>query len=167
MSAVFPYSCCLNSFKAKPDLHELTYGQGDAMDLIERAGKVDALDSMVAWEQLQERTRDIADYGHELRVSLEYKPTDPRRQSFLGDMATTLLFLQECDRPNLGVTIDYCHSLMARENPGFAAFLAAKSGRLYGVHLNDGYGYQDDGLMVGPASYVQIAEFLFYVLSFG
>lgn len=125
------------------------------------------VDYRSAWEQVHDGICKIADYAHGLRVSLEYKPTEPRKRNLLGDMASTLLLLDECHRSNLGVTIDYCHSLMAGEDPGFAAFLAAKSGRLFGVHLNDGYGHQDDGLMVGSASYVQTAELLFYIMEFG
>ena len=51
--------------------------------------------------------------------------------------------------PNLGVTLDFAHVLYADEQPAFAAALIARHSRLLGVHLNDGYGKRDDGLMVG------------------
>jgi xylose isomerase len=62
--------------------------------------------------------------------------------------------------PNFGVTLDYCHLLMAGENPAFAAALALKQGKLFGVHLNDGYGPADDGMMVGTVSLWQTLELL-------
>jgi xylose isomerase len=39
--------------------------------------------------------------------------------------------------------------LYAYEMPAFAAAMIARKSRLLGVHLNDGYGKRDDGLMVG------------------
>lgn len=39
---------------------------------------------------------------------------------------------------NLGVTLDFAHSLYADEQPAFAAALIARESRLLGLHLNDG-----------------------------
>ena len=39
--------------------------------------------------------------------------------------------------------------LYADEMPAFAAAMISRKSRLLGVHLNDGYGKRDDGLMVG------------------
>lgn len=125
------------------------------------------VDYKSAWEQECDGVREVAEFAKDLKISLEYKPTDPRKRSLLADMASTLLLIHECKLPNLGVTIDYCHSLVASENPAYAASLAARSGLLFGVHLNDGYGYHDDGLMVASATYVQTAELLFYLMQFG
>ena len=66
----------------------------------------------------------------------------------MPDVATTLLAIREIDRPNLGVTLDFAHVLYADEMPAYAAALVARHSRLLGVHLNDGYGKRDDGLMV-------------------
>ena len=41
--------------------------------------------------------------------------------------------------------------------------MAARSSKLFGVHLNDGYAKRDDGLMVGTVHPVQTLE-LIYVL---
>jgi xylose isomerase len=49
---------------------------------------------------------------------------------------------------------------MAGEQPAMAASLALRDGRLYGVHLNDGYGQADDGLLVGSVHPWQTLEFL-------
>jgi xylose isomerase len=53
--------------------------------------------------------------------------------------------------------------LYADEMPAYAAALASRSKKLFGVHLNDGYGKRDDGLMVGTVHAVQTIELL-YVL---
>ena len=81
----------------------------------------------------------------------------------MPDAATTLLAIREIDRPNLGVTLDFAHVLHADEMPAFAASLIARHSRLLGVHLNDGYGKRDDGLMVASVHPIQTVELL-YVL---
>jgi xylose isomerase len=75
-------------------------------------------------------------------------------------MGEALTAVSDVDLPNFGVTLDYCHLLMAGENPAFAAALALKQGKLFGVHLNDGYGPADDGLMVGTVTLWQTLELL-------
>ncbi len=78
----------------------------------------------------------------------------------MPDMATTLLALREVGRANTGVTLDFCHMLYAGEMPAKAAMLAARSSRILGLHLNDGYGKRDDGLIAGSVHPVQTVELL-------
>ena len=75
-------------------------------------------------------------------------------------MGEALLAVRDVGLPNFGVQIDLCHSLMAREQPALAASLALREGRLFGVHLNDGYGQADDGLLVGSVHPWQTLELL-------
>ncbi len=84
-----------------------------------------------------------------VRVSVEYKPSDPRRVSLIRSMSDALLAAGDVGAANFGVTLDLCHALMAGENPAQAAAAALARGKLFGVHLNDGYGPADDGLPVG------------------
>jgi sugar phosphate isomerase/epimerase len=92
---------------------------------------------------------EVASHDPDCLVSIEYKPNEPRSYSVLPDAATTLLAIAEVGAANLGVTIDFAHSLYADEQPAFAAALILRSSRLMGLHLNDGYAKRDDGLMVG------------------
>lgn len=101
------------------------------------------------WDLEIDGFRRVARRNPAIRVSVEYKPSDPRRTSLVRSMGDALLAAQEVGLANFGVTLDLCHSLMAGEQPAAAAALALRSGRLFGVHLNDGYGPADDGLMVG------------------
>lgn len=104
--------------------------------------------------------RRVAAHDPAMRVSVEYKPVDPRRTALIRGMGEALLAVREVGLPNFGVQIDFCHSLMAREQPAFAAALALREGRLFGVHLNDGYGTADDGLLVGSVHLWQTLELL-------
>ncbi len=101
------------------------------------------------WDLEIEGFRQVAARNPGVRVSVEYKPSDPRRTSLIRSMSDSLLAVQEVGLDNFGVTLDFCHSLMAGEQPAAAAALALRANKLFGVHLNDGYGLADDGLMVG------------------
>jgi sugar phosphate isomerase/epimerase len=112
------------------------------------------------WDFEIEGFRRVASVAPDVRVSVEYKPSDPRRFSLVRNMGEALTAVSDVGLPNFGVTLDYCHLLMAGENPAFAAALALKQGKLFGVHLNDGYGPADDGMMVGTVSLWQTLELL-------
>src|SRR5476649_879105 len=49
---------------------------------------------------------------------------------------------------------------LCRRATRFCAALIARHSRLLGVHLNDGYGKRDDGLMVGAVHPIQTIELL-------
>jgi xylose isomerase len=91
--------------------------------------------------------RAVAEHDRTIRVSVEYKPYGSRRFALIGSMADALLAARDVDMPNFGVTLDVCHSYMAGEHPPAAAAAALREGRLFGVHLNDGGGRGDDGLL--------------------
>jgi xylose isomerase len=119
-----------------------------------------------AWNQVKEYFCKLADYAPDLKISIEYKPFQPRAYSLVDSVGVTLLMVNDIGRSNVGVTLDYCHMLMKHENPGFGLNLVAKQNKLYGVHINDGYGLNDDGLMVGTASFLQTLEFAYYLRKF-
>ena len=119
------------------------------------------------WELEVEGFRRVAAHHPGIRVSVEYKPVEPRRVSLIGGMADALLAARDVGLPNFGVQIDVCHSLMARERPAAAAAMALREGRLFGVHLNDGYGPADDGLMVASVHPWETLELLWYLRRYG
>ena len=92
---------------------------------------------------------EVAAHDPDCLISIEYKPNEPRAHSLLRDAATTLLAIDEVGAANLGVTLDFAHSLYADEQPACAAAMIQRRSRLLGLHLNDGYAKRDDGLMVG------------------
>ncbi len=112
------------------------------------------------WADEIDGFRRVAAHDPAVRVSVEYKPNEPRRFSLIRSMGEALLAVRDVDLPNFGVTLDFCHGLMTGEHPAAAASLALRHGRLFGVHLNDGYGSADDGLMVGSVRPCQTLELL-------
>lgn len=112
------------------------------------------------WDMEIEGLREVAAHAPECLISIEYKPNEPRAYSLLPDAATTLLAIRDVGLPNLGVTLDFAHSLYADEQPALAAALIARHSRLLGVHLNDGNGKRDDGLMVAAVNTLKTLELL-------
>ncbi len=116
-----------------------------------------------AWKKMIEAFREIADYGSDLKISIEYKPFEPRNYAMLDSIGLVLLAIKEIGRDNMGVTLDFCHMLMKHDNPAYAMALAAKENRLFGLHMNDGYCAMDSGLIFGSVNLSQCIEFVYYL----
>ena len=115
------------------------------------------------WRYMVQCYKEIAQSNPDIKISLEYKPYEPRQFYFINDIGTTLLAVLEADCDNLGVTLDFAHMLMKKENPAYSLALAAERGKLFGFHLNDGYGSHDDGLLIGSVNLMQTLEFIYYM----
>ena len=100
------------------------------------------------WQDEVSGIAEVAAHDRDCLISIEYKPNEPRSCAVLPDAATTLLAIAQIGASNLGVTIDFAHSLYANETPAYAAAHVMRCSRLLGLHLNDGYAKRDDGLMV-------------------
>lgn len=111
-----------------------------------------------AWDDTIAAMAEAADHNPDIDIAIEYKPNEPRAYALMPDIGTTLLATKELNRPNVGVTLDFAHVLYADEMPAHAAHLVARHSRIMGVHLNDGYGKRDDGLMVGTVHPVATVE---------
>ncbi len=118
------------------------------------------------WKQLVNNFKEIANYNRNIKISIEYKPFQPRSYSMIPSIGTALLMTNDINLDNVGVTLDYCHMLMKGENPAYSLFLAAVRNKLYGVHLNDGHGMNDDGLITGSVTFIQTLEFIYYLKKF-
>jgi len=59
------------------------------------------------------------------------------------------MLVNEIDRPNMGLTMDVGHMLMAGENP--AQSISMVGDKMFGIQLNDGYTRlaAEDGMMFG------------------
>jgi xylose isomerase len=112
------------------------------------------------WDWEVDGIRQVAEHAPDFPVSVEYKPSEPRSIMVLPNVSATLLAIAEAGAPNLGVTLDFGHVLEADTSPAMAAALVGRRSRLLGLHMNDGYGKRDDGLMVGAVHTVQTLELL-------
>ena len=115
-------------------------------------------DYAAMWDATVAALAEVADHNPALDIAVEYKPNEPRAFALLPDLGMNLLALAEVNRPNTGITLDFAHVLYAGEIPAQVASIVARKSRLLGVHLNDGYGKRDDGLMVGSVHPMQTVE---------
>lgn len=146
--------------EAGGDLMTLWLGQ-DGFDYCFQA------DYLWLWDHTVEALQKICAHNPQIDVSIEYKPNEPRAFSLLPDVATTLLMIADVGAKNTGVTLDFAHVLYADEMPAYAASLIARRSRLLGVHLNDGYGKRDDGLIAGSVHVIQTLELLYALDTLG
>ena len=117
-------------------------------------------DYIQLWNNEIEGFRQVASHDPSVRVSVEYKPCEPRQVSLIRNMGDAMYAVKEVGLDNFGATLDLCHVLMAGEQPAAAGAMAARSGKLFGVHINDGYGPADDGLMAGTVRPWHLLELL-------
>ena len=76
--------------------------------------------------------RELAQENPDLRFVIEYKPREPRVKMSFDSVARTLLGIEEIGLPNVGILLDFGHSLYGGESPADAAQLAIDYGRLFG-----------------------------------
>ena len=88
------------------------------------------IDYQQYWENVITSFQQIADYNKEIQISIEFKPWEPRTYSLIPNTGTTLHAINCINRKNVGLTIDYCHSLMAGENPAFSLSLAGMAKKI-------------------------------------
>ena len=61
------------------------------------------VDYATVWQHEIDGIREVAAHDPDCRISIEYKPNEPRAYSLMHDCATTLLAIKEVGLPNLGV----------------------------------------------------------------
>lgn len=121
------------------------------------------MDYEPCFDQIVSTLQMLADEAPDMKFSVEYKPFEERNYA-LVDSAGMVLYLLKCvDRKNVGCTFDFCHMLMKNDCPSYGLALAAREGKLFGLHMNDGYARQDSGMMFGSVNIPQAAEFIYYL----
>ena len=104
-----------------------------------------------------------AEENPDLRFVIEYKPREPRVKMSFDSVARTLLGIEKIGLPNVGILLDFGHSLYGGESPADAAQLAIDYGRLFGMDVNDNFRGWDDDLVAGMVHPIELFEF-FYTL---
>src|SRR3546814_16124522 len=74
---------------------------------------------------------------------IEYQPREPRVHMSYDSVARTLLGIEKMGLPNVGILLDFGHSLYGGESPADAAQLAIDHGRLFGLDVNDNFRSRD------------------------
>ena len=77
--------------------------------------------------------------------------------------ARTLMAIEDTGCDNVGILLDFGHSLYGCETPAEAARLAISRGRLFAIDVNDNFRGWDDDMVVGSVHLTETFEF-FYAL---
>ncbi len=116
-----------------------------------------------AWKNLMDSIEEAVNYRPEMRITVEYKNKEPRAKCYIATVGDAMFICERINKPNIGITLDVGHSLMALENPAESAVLAMQSDRLFHLHLNDNYRDWDHDMIPGTVNLWDTLE-LFYWL---
>ena len=120
-------------------------------------------DYPAAWDLLVSGLRECASVRGDVRVSLEYKPREPRNHCFIATAGKALCLANEIGLENVGVTIDVGHALYAYEDVAESAALLARHKKLFHMHFNDNYRFWDDDMMVGSVHFIEYLELIYWL----
>jgi len=121
------------------------------------------VDYAYAWRRFIEGVRAAADYRPDVRLSLEYKASEPRARVIIGNVSKSLYACTEVDRPNVGVTLDVGHALYGGEDSAESVALLAQANKLFLVHGNDNYRNWDWDLIPGSVNFWDLIESTYYL----
>jgi xylose isomerase len=120
-----------------------------------------------SWKYLVETFGAAGSYKPEVPLFIEYKPSETRGHCFIDSAAKTLYLLRDIQCEEMGVTLDFGHSLYGSENPAEALTLVAESPFKYYVHINDNDGKWDWDYFCGTKHFLEYVEFLYYLRKYG
>jgi len=120
------------------------------------------VDYRTHWNTLKESIIEVARYNEKMKICLEYKLKEPRKYMTIGAVGKALHLARECG-DNVGVVIDFGHSLMAKEKPAESVVILGMHKKLFNVHMNDAYGDWDDDMIAVSVHLQESVEFMYYL----
>lgn len=125
------------------------------------------LDFSRAFNDTVESLHEAISYRQDVKVSLEYKLSEPRVHCLFGNAGKMAALCEKINLPNVGVTLDVGHALQSGEVPADSvAFLAAMN-RMFYIHINDNFRNWDWDLIPGTVNLWDYIEFALYLNKVG
>lgn len=124
-------------------------------------------DYATTWKYLIETFGEAGTYKTQIPLFIEYKPSETRGRCFVDNAAKTLCLLNDIQCKDMGVTLDFGHSVYGNENPSEAVSLLAQSPYRYYIHINDNDGKWDWDYFCGTKHFLEYVEFLYYLKKYG
>ncbi len=112
------------------------------------------------WGYTINAMREICEKHSDVQFAIEYKPKEPRVRMTLANAPKTLLAIQETGVDNLGIVMDFGHSLMAGESPTESLLMINRYEKLVSAELNDNWRDWDDDLPVASVHLFETMEYL-------
>lgn len=119
------------------------------------------IDQYDAFMRALEGITEGAMYRNDVRVSLEYKLSEPRVHCLLNNAGKISYFAQMTGRENVGVTLDVGHAFQCLEVPADSASFLAATNRLFYVHINDNSRSWDWDMVPGVINLIEYIEFAY------
>lgn len=119
------------------------------------------------WKYLVETFTDAGSHRTEVPLFIEYKPSETRGRCFVDTAAKALCLLNDIGNRDMGVTLDFGHSMYGNENPAEAFVLLAESPYKTYIHINDNDGRWDWDYFCGTKHFLEYVEFLYYLKKYG
>ena len=116
-----------------------------------------------AWRNMVSTFKEAACHRRDIQLFIEYKSSETRVHCFLDSAARALCMVRDINEPNIGITMDFGHSLLVGENPAESICLIHESGVPYYVHINDNDGKGDWDLIPATRNLWAYLEMLFYL----
>lgn len=125
------------------------------------------LDYYRAFQQSAECIAEAAEYRSDVKISLEYKLSEPRVHCLFNNAGKMATLCAAVGKENVGVTLDVGHAFQCGEVPADSAAFLAAVGRLFYIHINDNYRNWDWDLLPGTVNLWDYVEFLVYLKRLG
>lgn len=125
------------------------------------------LDYARAFNNSVECIREAAAHRPDVKLSLEYKPSEPRNHCLLNNAGKMGYLCQAVGLDNVGVTLDTGHALYAGEIMADSAAFLGVTNRLFHVHVNDNYRNWDWDMVPGMVNFWDTIEFCVYLKKLG
>jgi len=125
------------------------------------------LDYERAFNDTVEGIKEAADYRSDVKISIEYKASEPRVHCLLNNAGKTAYLCNLVGRDNVGVTLDVGHALQALEIPADTAAFLGTTGKLFYVHVNDNCRNWDWDQVPGTVNLWNQIEFALYLKKVG
>ena len=122
---------------------------------------------MQMWQYTIDGIRTIASEHPDVQFAIEYKAKEPRVRMLLATATKTLLAIQETGVDNVGIVMDFGHSLLANETPAEMVQLIHRHGKLVSAELNDNWRGWDDDLPVGSVHLFETLEYMLALREIG
>jgi xylose isomerase len=121
------------------------------------------LDYVRAFNDTLDGIREAAEYRSDVKISLEYKASEPRVHCLLNNAGKMAYFCELVGKENVGVTLDVGHALQALEIPADSAAFLGSTGKLFYVHINDNFRNWDWDMVPGTVNIWDYLEFILYL----
>lgn len=116
-----------------------------------------------AYKDAAEAIREAASHRSDVKVSLEYKTSEPRVHCLLNNAGKMAAFCEMIGLPNVGVTLDMGHALQAGEVPADSLAFLYEMNRMFYIHINDNYRNWDWDMLPATVNLWDFVEFAMYM----